>query len=195
MPANLNALIRYKTIDQCLKNKYVPCTIERLQDACSDALGESRGRYTTVSIRTLYDDIHIMRSDILGFNAPIICSNGIYSYEDDGYSIFEVKIRDIDLLKKVAYFLVKHQEIIKHEKVHRIISEIEDIVSQETKQPFLAEKEVLDIEREVKETEARSKEGKRDDFDLGIQFSIVAKKHLIKSGHKFKWSNILSMIQ
>ena len=38
MPANKNALIRYKTIDNCLHNSYRRWTLEDLVDACSDAL-------------------------------------------------------------------------------------------------------------------------------------------------------------
>ena len=35
---NRNALIRYKTIDNCLRNPYRRWTLEDLVDACSDAL-------------------------------------------------------------------------------------------------------------------------------------------------------------
>ena len=38
MPANKNALIRYKTIDNCLRNRYRRWTLNDLVDACSDAL-------------------------------------------------------------------------------------------------------------------------------------------------------------
>lgn len=43
MPANKNALIRYKTIDNCLRNKYRRWTIDNLVDACSDALYDMEG--------------------------------------------------------------------------------------------------------------------------------------------------------
>ena len=43
MPANRNALIRYKTIDNCLRNPYRRWTLEDLVDACSDALYEYEG--------------------------------------------------------------------------------------------------------------------------------------------------------
>lgn len=38
MPANKNALIRYKTIDNCLRNHYRLWTLDDLVDACSNAL-------------------------------------------------------------------------------------------------------------------------------------------------------------
>lgn len=49
MPANKNALLRYKTIDNCLRNKYRRWTLEDLVDACSDALYEMEGIRNVVS--------------------------------------------------------------------------------------------------------------------------------------------------
>ena len=43
MPANKNALIRYKTIDNCLRNRYRRWTLDDLVDACSDALYDMEG--------------------------------------------------------------------------------------------------------------------------------------------------------
>lgn len=71
MPVNKNALIRYKTIDKCLRNRYRRWTIEDLVDACSDALYEMEAINKGVSMRTVQGDIQIMRSDKLGYNAPI----------------------------------------------------------------------------------------------------------------------------
>ena len=52
MPANRNALIRYKTIDNCLRNPYRRWTLEDLVDACSDALYEYEGIDKGISKRT-----------------------------------------------------------------------------------------------------------------------------------------------
>lgn len=80
MPANKNALIRYKTIDNCLRNKYRRWTIDDLVDACSDALYDCEGITKGVSMRTVQSDIQIMRSDKLGYNAPIeVYENKYYS--------------------------------------------------------------------------------------------------------------------
>ena len=43
MPANKNALLRYKTIDKCLRNRARRWTLEDLVEACSDALYEYSG--------------------------------------------------------------------------------------------------------------------------------------------------------
>ena len=90
MPASKNALIRYKTIDRCLRNRYRRWTLEDLIEACSDALYEFEGRDENVSKRTVQLDIQMMRSEKLGYNAPIkVVDNKYYIYEDPGYSITE----------------------------------------------------------------------------------------------------------
>ncbi|HEY1870352.1 MAG TPA: hypothetical protein VGG71_04800 [Chitinophagaceae bacterium] len=43
MPVNRNALIRYRTIDKCLQNRYKKWTLDDLIDACSDVLYEFEG--------------------------------------------------------------------------------------------------------------------------------------------------------
>ncbi|MEM9260553.1 MAG: WYL domain-containing protein, partial [Bacteroidota bacterium] len=53
MPANKNALLRYRTIDKCLQNHGRRWTLVDLIDACSDALYEYEGKDTYVSKRTI----------------------------------------------------------------------------------------------------------------------------------------------
>lgn len=105
MPANKNALIRYKTIDKCLRNRYRRCTIEDLVDACSDALYDMEGIAKGVSMRTVQGDIQIMRSDKLGYNAPIeVYDNKFYRYADPEYSINEnpLNAEDYALVEKAV---------------------------------------------------------------------------------------------
>lgn len=88
MPVNKNALIRYKTIDRCLRNKYRRWTLDDLAEACSDALNEMEGITRGVSVRTVQADIQVMRSDKLGYEAPIEVYEGkFYRYADVDYSI------------------------------------------------------------------------------------------------------------
>ncbi len=105
MPANKNALIRYKTIDKCLRNRYRRWTIEDLVDACSDALYDMEGIAKGVSLRTVQGDIQIMRSDKLGYNAPIeVYDNKFYRYADQEYSINEnpLNAEDYALVEKAV---------------------------------------------------------------------------------------------
>ena len=105
MPANKNALIRYKTIDRCLRNRYKRWTIDDLVDACSDALYDMEGITKGVSVRTVQGDIQIMRSDKLGYNAPIeVYDNKYYRYADPSYSISNNPLNadDYELVEKAV---------------------------------------------------------------------------------------------
>ncbi len=108
MPANKNALIRYKTIDNCLRNRYRRWTLDDLVAACSDALYDMEGITKGVCARTVQMDIQIMRSDKLGYNAPIEVYDRIYyRYADPDYSITEMplSIEDCKLIKKAIILL------------------------------------------------------------------------------------------
>lgn len=127
MPANLNALIRYKTIDQCLSNSYRQWTIADLTEACSSALRESRG-IQGISERTIKEDIRVMRSDILGFNAPIVQQDGHYSYEYTTYSIWNVSVSETELLSRILKFILEIQSEINHPELREIIESISEVL-------------------------------------------------------------------
>ena len=98
MPVNRNALLRYKTIDHCLCNRYRQWTLDDLIEACSDALYEYEGIRKGISRRTIQLDIQTMRSDRLGYNAPIIVvDNKYYTYEDPDYSILHSPLTERDM--------------------------------------------------------------------------------------------------
>ena len=110
MPANKNALIRYKTIDNCLRNRYRRWTLDDLVEACSDALYDMEGITKGVCARTVQMDIQIMRSDKLGYNAPIEVYDKIYyRYADRDYSITEMPLTldDCKLIKRAIALLDK----------------------------------------------------------------------------------------
>ena len=128
MPANKNALLRYKTIDRCLRNRYRRWTIEDLVDACSDALYELEGIRKGISLRTVQADIQMMRSDKLGYNAPIeVYDLKYYRYADPDYSINEMPLTydDFRLIKKAIELLaqVKDQNLLK--KTGTVLSLVE----------------------------------------------------------------------
>lgn len=88
MPLNRSTLIRISTIDRCLQNRYRRWTINDLIDACTEALAEYEGRSNPVSRRTFQNDLALMRSNRLGYNAPIVVrDNKYYEYEDPDFSI------------------------------------------------------------------------------------------------------------
>jgi len=69
-------------------------------DACSDALYEFEGIDKGVSKRTIQLDIQNMRSEKLGYNAPIVVTDKkFYTYDDPEYSITQLPFSDQDLNK------------------------------------------------------------------------------------------------
>lgn len=126
MPANKNALIRYKTIDRCLRNRYRRWTLDDLVEACSDALYDMEGITKGVSIRTVQADIQMMRSDKLGYYAPIeVYDNKYYRYEDPDYSIDNspLKTEDYDLMVKAIKLIQQCQE-------GKPLDELKDVLTQ-----------------------------------------------------------------
>ena len=110
MATNKLALIRYKTIDNCLKNRFRKWTLEDLMEKVSDALYEYEGISSGISKRTIQGDIQMMRSDKLGYNAPIvIVDRKFYTYDDADFSITNSPINDTDMQKmKEIVSVLKH---------------------------------------------------------------------------------------
>jgi hypothetical protein len=141
MPANLNALIRYKTINSCLyggKRKY---DIHELIDACSDALNEARGRGGRISERTVRDDLRVMKSEILGFNAPIMQKGGLYYYSDPKYTILSVGITDPGILDTVIKSLIKIRKEVKHPELEIVLKRLKTL----SPESFKSETEVIEV--------------------------------------------------
>ena len=138
MPVNRNALIRYKTIDKCLVNPYRKWTLDDLIDACSDALYEFEGIDKGVSRRTVQGDIQIMRSDKLGYNAPIVVyENKYYKYEDPEYSITNMPLssQDLDKLTEVMDILNQFKGFSHFQELTGMVQKLEDkVYTAKTKQ-------------------------------------------------------------
>lgn len=131
MALNKNALIRYKTIDKCLQNNYRQWTLNDLIEACSDALYEYEGREVNVSKRTVQLDIQLMRSDKLGYNAPIVAyDRKYYKYEDEDYSITDIPIteNDMNVLSETVEMLKQFKDFSLFSELGGIIQRLEDKV-------------------------------------------------------------------
>ena len=132
MPANKNALIRYKTIDNCLRNPYRLWTLEDLVEACSDALYEMEGITKGVSVRTVQGDLQIMRSDKLGYNAPIeVYDHKYYRYADRDYSIFNMPMSegDVELLQEAVDMLRQLEDFDQFNEMSDVVSRLQEKLS------------------------------------------------------------------
>ena len=143
MPLNLSALIRYKTINNCLSSLR-SYTIQELVDRCSAALTEYKGMPTSVSERTLREDIKNMKSDLLGFRAPIEVRNGRYFYEDRNYDLLNVFIRDEQLALELIQVLIEIDQQVSHPKIHELVKKLNEIIT--TTGPIEFESDWLVIE-------------------------------------------------
>lgn len=111
MPANKNAIIRHRIIDQCIndRRRRYP-TLEYLADRCSEMLG------TDISTSTIEKDIAVMkREPPVGYNAPIVYSkqNRGYAYGEAGFSIAELNLQDEewDALRFAAQLLYQYRDV------------------------------------------------------------------------------------
>jgi len=136
MATNKNALIRYRTIDKCLQNRSKKWTLNDLIEACSDALYEFEGKDANVSKRTVQLDIQMMRSNKLGYDAPIIVyKRKYYTYADDHYSITDIPITgiDMDILTESVEMLSQFKDFSLFSELNGVIQKLEDKVYRESK--------------------------------------------------------------
>ena len=177
MPVNRNALIRFNTIDNCLRNRYRQWTLEDLIEACSDALYEFEGIDKGVSKRTVQMDIQMMRSEKLGYNAPIIViDRKYYTYEDPDYSITNIPLTEQDLgkLTEVVGILKQFKGFTHFQELSGMVQRLEDKIHTSKTH----ERAIIDLEKN---------EGLR-----GLQFldtiyqAIAAKKCLKIDYQSFK---------
>src|ERR1700754_2691163 len=129
MSVNKLALIRYRTIDECLRNRYRKWTLEDLIEKVSDVLYESDGIGSGVSKRTIQADIQLMRSDKLGYNAPIVVKEKkYYTYSDAGYSITNTPITDAEMekMKEIVGVLKQFNGFNYFEEMSDMIARLEN---------------------------------------------------------------------
>lgn len=146
MPVNRNALIRFKTLDNCFRNRHRRWTLDDLQEACAAALYEYEGIDKGVSKRTVQMDIQLMRSDKLGYNAPIVVhEKKYYTYTDPEYSITNIPLTNQDLgkLTEVVEILRQFKGFSHFQDLSGMVQRLENkIHSAKTKQ-----EPVIDFEK------------------------------------------------
>ena len=130
MPANKYALIRYRTIDRCLRNDGRPFpSKEELRLACEEALFGSEG--DRISTSTIEKDLNAMRYDgALGYHAPIAYHRDErgYYYEDDDFSIDNLQLNEeeLDAIRFAARTLIQYRNVPLFSQFGQAIGKIDD---------------------------------------------------------------------
>jgi predicted DNA-binding transcriptional regulator YafY len=130
MPHIKNALIRYRIIDKCIRNKYNPFPTKRdLREACEESLfGSIDGNHICDS--TIEKDMFAMRME---HDAPIKYSKlerGYY-YEDPDFSINDIPLTeaDIESITFAAKTLMQFRDVEMFKQFGNAIDKIVDRVS------------------------------------------------------------------
>lgn len=145
MAQNKNALLRYRTIDRCLRDTGRRWTLRDLVEACGDALYEYEGKHDMVGTRTVQLDIQMMRSERLGYEAPIeVYDKKYYRYSDPGYSINNGRLsrHDIEVLNRTIDLLRQFDEFDRFHDMADVVSRLQDKVASAT-----SRRPIVDFER------------------------------------------------
>lgn len=130
MPHIKNALLRYRIIDKCIRNKYKPFPSKQdLREACEEALfGSIHGEHICDS--TIEKDMFAMKMD---HDAPIKYSRREkgYYYEDPDFSIDDIPLtdNDKDAIAFAAKTLMQFKNVDMFKQFGSAIDKIVDRVS------------------------------------------------------------------
>jgi predicted DNA-binding transcriptional regulator YafY len=130
MPANLQALIRYRTIDACLRRTNRAWSLDDLAEACGAALRDYHGNdHDDPSRRQIFYDIKFMKDPGQGFAAPIRYVRGekSYRYARPDYSIFlnPLKPEELGELRHALGILRQFRGFRHLEGLENIITKLE----------------------------------------------------------------------
>ncbi len=136
MAVNKLALLRYKTLDDCLRNRRRKWTLDDLIEKVSDVLYDREGIHS-VSRRTVQADLQTLRSDTLGYNAPIVVTDKkYYSYSDPEYSITNAPINsaDVEKMKEIVGMLKQFNGFSYFDEMSDMIARLENNLYKNTTQ-------------------------------------------------------------
>lgn len=131
MPAHKSKNFRFRIIDECLRDTSRTWTLDDLIAEVSKKLTDEFN-VEKVSRRSIQYDIALMREEQpLGYNAPIICVDGNYSYSDPNFSIQNMQLSkpDIDNLTEVVNTLKQYKQYTHLGDISKLIEKIEAIIA------------------------------------------------------------------
>mgnify|MGYP000903934463 CR=1 FL=1 len=131
MPVNKNALIRYQTIDRCLKNSGRNYFFEDLQEQIDLVLQELNPETGGVSRRQLFLDLQFMESEA-GWSAPVdrvkIGRKVAYRYSDPHFSINNqpLNVTEIKQIESALQILSRFRGLPQFEWISEIVPLLEN---------------------------------------------------------------------
>lgn len=128
MATTKNASFRYRVLNDCFKDSSRRWKIERLMEHVSDQLNEHFGITKGISERQIKEDIHIMRSlPPRGFDAPIVCKDSVYFYDNLTFSIEKKSLNtdDVRSLTEAVSLLKQFQGLPHFQEIEAILTKIE----------------------------------------------------------------------
>lgn len=138
MATNKHAIIRYRTIDRCLRDIDRQWTWRELAEACNQEISGTTGKSTQVSERTIKYDISAMRSnEVLGYFAPIDYDRKekTYYYTDPKYTLTERAINksDTQLLQSAMSMIEQFMEVKEATGIQNILTKLESSLDRQKK--------------------------------------------------------------
>lgn len=151
MATNNHAIIRYRTIDACLRKTEQSWNWKTLANACADALWEFEQKEKVPSQRTIKGDIQNMRSGKLGYHAPIEYDRKekTYYYTDTKFSIDHTPLteKDTTALNSAILILKQFSGRASIEGIENLITHLEE----KFKIKKGRQKEIIQFERSLNE--------------------------------------------
>jgi hypothetical protein len=167
-----------------------------LQEECSEALAEHRGIYKQVGERTIRDDIRVMKSDMLGFNAPIEVEGGFYFYSERGYSIFNTTISEKEILKQVYYILLDVRDTLNGKDFLNVLNEMAGMTGEELPKDIqikLFKKEASEVQFMIpNKPEKKYKGFEHLSLEPEPEMDFIYEKRVKKM--EFTWKRILELV-
>jgi|GEM_PF-3888355 len=135
MAQHQHALVRYVALDRCLSR--LRLTKDELIARCSEAVSRVTGDDRRISEKTFYNDIRALREGIvLGREAPIVCTEGLYQYDEHGFSLFHAGTQDKEmkaLQERLEALEIRAWLVLERIEAHgvdkRLVAEVRAILS------------------------------------------------------------------
>jgi predicted DNA-binding transcriptional regulator YafY len=129
MAINKNALIRYKTLDNCFRNRSKRYFIEDLIEACTAVLSEIDAQSNGISRRQIFDDITFMESKA-GWNIELERRRDgkriYYRYADPSFSINNSPLNEVEIneLRSASLILSQFKGMPRFEWLNELLPKL-----------------------------------------------------------------------